>query len=396
MPSSGQLLERAGKALIEAIDAYGDTLGQTVGEELGQGLITCHEAGNRLKAVFTTNLRRFDKSGEYAAEGAVDLVAWLRSRCHLSGSSAAEHVIVGRQLEHLPRTQQAFVSGELGYEHAAVVAKSAHHVGTDAVRKEEAMLLRAAESMDATQFVGVAKDFEHKVDAEAVLAEANRAHQRRYLRISDARDGIVRLDGLLDAEAGAIVRNAVNAGALPAKDDERTPEQRRADRLVELCGRRVAGSSDGAGPRPQLIVRSTVETLAGVGNAPAGELEGGGSIPSETVRRMACDAAVIRIANRGELEGETSHATRVIHPMTRRALAERDRGCVIRTCRRPPQWTDAHHIKHWAHGGPTTMSNLVLLCRTHHRMVHEEGWHLKRLPTGQWDLVPPVPNSRSA
>src|SRR5207253_11318665 len=154
----------------------------------------------------------------------------------------------------------------------------AEHVGAQAVHKAEGSLLRLAETMDPGQFTGVAKTFEHRVDAQAALAEANRAHQRRYLTISEPLDGIVRLDGLLDAEAGAIVRNAVNAGLPPAKDDDRTPGQRPADRLVELCQPRVAGSADGAGPRPHLVIRACLDTLMGVPDAPGGELDGGAII----------------------------------------------------------------------------------------------------------------------
>src|SRR5207249_5667279 len=99
------------------------------------------------------------------------------------------------------QTEKAFASGQLAYQHVAVMARTAEHVGAAAVHKAEGSLLRLAETMDPGQFTGVAKTFEHRVDAQVALAEANRAHQRRYLTISEPLDGIVRLDGLLDAEA---------------------------------------------------------------------------------------------------------------------------------------------------------------------------------------------------
>jgi hypothetical protein len=152
----------------------------------------------------------------------------------------------------------------------------------------------------------------------------------------------------------------------------------------------------GSGSRPQLIIRTSVDTLAGLPSAPAGEIDGGGIVPSETVQRLACDSALLRITGKAELEGEITRASRTIPSSTRRAVEERDRGCVAEHCTRPPRWADAHHLKHWAHGGPTTVANLILLCRTHHRMVHEEGWQLQRLTTGRWALLPPMPSSRSA
>jgi len=64
-------------------------------------------------------------------------------------------------------------------------------------------------------------------------------------------------------------------------------------------------------------------------------------------------------------------ATRVIQPAQRHALAVRDRGCVFPACDRPLSWCDAHHLWHWIDGGPTNLNNLALLCRAHHRIVHE-------------------------
>src|SRR5207249_7162426 len=99
---------------------------------------------------------------EYMADGAIDLVAWLRSRCKLSGGAAAERVGIARQLAHLPQTSQAFARGELGYQHVAVLARTAEHVGAATVRKAEGSLLALADTMDPGQFTGVAKNFEHK------------------------------------------------------------------------------------------------------------------------------------------------------------------------------------------------------------------------------------------
>jgi len=354
--------------------------------EIGDGLSQLRESGiDPFEAVFAEGVRRFEKSGEYVADGALGIVAWVRSNCKLSGGAAAERVEIARQLEQLPKTEAAFARGELGYQHVAVLAHTAQHVGVAAVQQAEASLLKAAEAMDPGQFTGVAKNFEHRVDAAAALTEANRAYERRYLHVSEPTDGMVRLDGLLDVEG-----TALNAGMLPGKDDDRTPGQRRADALLELCRRKTGGSATGAGRRPHLVIRASLDTLLGAPGAPAGELEAGGSVPAETVRRLACDAALTRITARGELEAEISHASRSIPPSTRRAVEARDRTCVAGRCDRPPQWTDGHHLQHWTHGGPTILANLVLLCRRHDRMVHEGGWGLRRGEHGRWGLVPPV------
>jgi uncharacterized protein DUF222/HNH endonuclease len=354
---------------------------------LGEPLIAIREVIDRSESAFSDGVRRFDRSGEYKADGSLSVIAWLRWKCKLSGGAAAERVTIARQLEKLPKTEAAFANGDLGYQHVAVMAHAAEHVGAAAVRKEEGRLLKAAETMDPGLFTGVAKSFEHRVDAEGALDEANRAHARRYFHISEPQDGLVRLDGLLDAEGGATLRTALGGFMKPIKDDERTYGQRCADALVEL-GRQGSGKRDGPGPRPQLIIRASLDTLAGTPGAPAGELDGGGTVPAETVQRHACDTALIRITGQGELEHELNHASRTIPASTRRALESRDRSCVFQRCGRPLAWCDGHHLVWWTKGGATTLPNLALLCRIHHRMVHEGGWTLERRD-GRFVAIPP-------
>src|SRR6184192_644961 len=132
MAASASRIEISRARLMAAIDDYAAAVRTAAGSSLGEGLIHTREARDRLEAVFAEGLRRFDQSGEYAADGAIDLVAWLRSRCKLSGNAAAERVGIARQLEHLPQTEKAFATGELGYQHVAVLARTAEHVGAGA------------------------------------------------------------------------------------------------------------------------------------------------------------------------------------------------------------------------------------------------------------------------
>src|SRR5437016_11826097 len=287
----GRQFEAAVEKLRVGVQAVSACVRDADGETLGDELIQIREAGiDPLEAVFATGVRRFDKSGEYKADGALSLTAWLRWKCKLSGGAAMERVEIARQLEKLPQTGAAFANGDVGYQHVAVLARTAENVGAAVVRKEEGTLLQAAQTMDPGQFTTVAKNFEHRVDAAGALAEANRAYERRYFHIGEPQDGLVRVDGLLDAEGGATLRTALQRFMKPVKDDPRSYGQRNADALVEL-GRQGSGSKrDGAGPRPQLIIRASLDTLAGRPGAPAGELEGGGTVPAETVQigRASC------------------------------------------------------------------------------------------------------------
>jgi hypothetical protein len=373
---------------IEALPAW---LARQRDENLGQVAIELREIVDRSEGLSAEVVRRFEKSGAWAADGALNMVAWLKSNGNLSGGAAMERVAMGRQLEKLPETAQAFQRGDLGYQHVAILSRTAEKVGTGEFKKEEASLLQAAQSMDPGKFAGVAKAFEFRVDQAAALAEANRAYSRRYLHISEPRDGLVHLEGLLDAEGGAVVKTALDALMPgPHNDDDRTAGQRRADALVDLARRPLSGSKLGStgGMRPHLVITASVETLAGVPGAPAAEMQGVGPIANETVQRLACDATVSWLLSKAEMEQETSHEHRKVPPSIRRALVARDKDCVFNGCHRPPNWCDGHHLKWWTRGGETKLENLALVCGRHHWKVHEEGWTIERMG-GRWITKPP-------
>src|SRR5712691_8946922 len=257
--SRDRRFEAAVEKLRVRVHAMATWISEANGDALGECLIEIREVGiDPLEAAFANGVRRFDKSGEYKADGALSLTAWLRWKCRLSGGAAMERVEIARQLEKLPRTGAAFANGDVGYQHVAVIARTAEHVGAAAVRKEEASLLQAAQTMDPGRFTGVAKHFEHRVDAAGALAEANRAYQRRSLHLGEPVDGLVRLDGLLDAEGGATLRAALSRFMKPIKDDARSYGQRQHDALIELCRQGAGNKRNGSGPRPQLIIRASL------------------------------------------------------------------------------------------------------------------------------------------
>ena len=148
--------QAAGRQLAAAVQVVLSCAQQAEGAELGDLLILIRETGiDPLEAAFATGVRRFDKSGDYTAEGALSVVSWLKWRCRLSGGAAAERIEIGKQLERLPRTEEAFANGQLGYQHVAVLARTAENLGAAAVRTEEGNLLKAAQSMDPGQLSSV-------------------------------------------------------------------------------------------------------------------------------------------------------------------------------------------------------------------------------------------------
>ena len=110
-------------------------------------------------------------------------------------------------------------------------------------------------------------------------------------------------------------------------------------------------------------------------------LDDGTRVPAGTSQRLACDAS--RVVMRHDADGrvvEVGARTRTIPPALRRALQHRDKTCRFPGC--TVRIADGHHIRHWADGGPTKLTNLALLCRRHHRALHEEGYQLELLPDG--------------
>jgi hypothetical protein len=135
------------------------------------------------------------------------------------------------------------------------------------------------------------------------------------------------------------------------------------------------------GERYQVVVHVDAETLAADAEGRC-ELADGQPLAAETARRLACDASVVEL--REEEDGSVlslGRKRRTVSPALRRALAARDRGCRFPGCDRT-RFVDAHHIRHWSSGGETSLDNLVLLCRRHHRLVHERGYTLERAADG--------------
>ncbi|HEV2952592.1 MAG TPA: DUF222 domain-containing protein [Candidatus Dormibacteraeota bacterium] len=383
--------------LHDALDAANKRLSSLSPAALGEELIDLRRLQDRLEATFAHALRRFDKSDAYAVEGSNSSVSWLRWHCHLSPNSAAERVGMARVLGDLPETDQALSTGSIGYQHAAHITRTAGQIGVEAVREVEPVLVKAAHRLDPKQFSMVTRHLRHCADPDGSLADANRRFDSRYLNLSESSDGDVFLEGMLDAEGGAVLRTALNALNPPLPDEKRNPSQRRADALVELARRGLDSGKlpEVGGERPHLTITTTREALAGVPGNPGGDLVDGVPVPSETVRRIACDASVTLVVLDGDSQPlDVGRAKRVVPTRLRKALVARDKGCRFPGCDRPANWTDSHHVRHWADGGETKLSNLVLLCRRHHRKVHEEGWRLVWEDEHRVVAIPPDPFGR--
>ncbi|HTP21197.1 MAG TPA: DUF222 domain-containing protein [Solirubrobacteraceae bacterium] len=342
----------------------------------------------------------FDDRGGWAEWGVKSCAHWLSWRCSIAPGAARERVRVAHRLQELPLVREAFSKGELSYCKVRALTRAA----TPAT---EAGLLEIARHATGAQLEKLVRCYSGALSA--TLGAAQQSLERRYLRWSWEDDGSLRLEARLPADDGAIVLNGLRAAEEMRRAEGMRAEEMattepmvaspagaaRADALVAM-----ARSASGAGC--ELVVHVDAETLASDAVSERCHLADGPTVAPETMRRLGCDAAVVRIVERDGRPLSVGRRTRTIPPALRRALRSRDTGCRFPGCTHE-RFLHAHHIQHWARGGPTALENLVQLCSYHHRLVHEGGFRVEasgpgsvrfRRPNGQ--LVAPAPECARA
>jgi hypothetical protein len=403
--------------------------------------LTLRQLMDQLEGHWLAELADLDACGAAGAEQGVQTpstASWLRQRLRMGAGAASNAVRTARALFRGPLTHtgQALIDGRISPAHASVLAAGTQDLPGHVTVEAEPVLLEAAGRLDPPRLRQVVGHLCLVADPEGAEAEAKaeRHHQRRGLRTSPTLDGMVALDGLLEPEAGQTLLAALEPLARPqSAADDRSGGQRRADALTELARRALEGGRlpQTGGVRPQLTVTVDLDSLTGHPGPGrlGGEVGWVGPLDREACRRLACDGALTRVlvTRHPSLHGhhdpgshdpdddlgltgrlqlaaallppvlggaptqplDLGRTTRVVSPTQRTALAVRDGGCVFPGCDRPLEWCEAHHLWHWLHGGPTDLANLSLLCRAHHRAVHEGGWRLIRGPDGRLTASPP-------
>jgi hypothetical protein len=314
-------------------------------------------------------------------EGFGSATGWLVAVTGDPPAVCRSRVQVARGLRSMPLTREAFDRGELSEPRVRLLV-AAREAAPELFIRDEELLVSQARALPSRTFPQALAHWRRLADVDGALADAERAFERRRLCVSATWAGMVRLDGDLDPESGAVVITAL--GSLTDRqaldpEDGRTPPQRRADALVEICRRHLdsADRPQVGGERPHLLVSIDLATLRGRGEQLV-DLDTG-PVTLDAVRRLACDAAVTRVITGLDSEPlDTGRRTRVVPASVRRALNQRDGGCTHPGCDTPARWCDAHHLTHWADGGPTTLPNLQLLCRRHHRLAHQHAGHPQR------------------
>jgi len=323
--------------------------------------------------------------------GFLSCAHWLSWRTSINPGAAREKVRVARALPQLPLLSGALQRGEISYAKVRALTR----IATPAT--EERLLTVA--------YHGTAAQVERLVRAwrRCDRLEDERKQLHRSVTSYVDEDGMVILRARLTPEQGAVVQKALEAAsdhlyresrqASPADNllEEVSAAQRRADALALVAESALNADLDSgsAGDRYQIVLRVEADATDGLAHPPVVELaDGPVSVSAETARRLSCDASVL----------EAGRRMRTIPARLRRSLTTRDGHCTFPGCE--ARRCDAHHVVHWADGGPTVLDNLVLLCRRHHTLVHdgdigiewsESGETIFRRPGGRKiERVPPL------
>ena len=374
-------------------------------------------------------IREFDERSGWNT-GFRSCAHWLNWRTGLDLGAAREKVRVARASSDLPLISEAMRRGRLSYSKVRALTRVA------TVENEEE-LLDFALTGTAAHVETLVRAWRRVARIEDAESEEGRRRHRSVNYYTDE-DGMLAVEARLDPEAGAVLVKALEAasetlyegsreGSGPSYD-ELPIEERRAEALELVAERALeVGLESGActgtrGDRYQVVVHVQGGTVTASEGAPSeaapseaapsevapsevvvsppariserraaedsdgrgrdrppggvGLLENGIPVSAETSARLACGGSrVVMMHGQDGSVLDVGRKTRAIPPALRRALTTRDGGCRFPGC--GLHLCDAHHVEPWAEGGETRLDNLVLLCRFHHRAMHEGGWRME-------------------
>ena len=353
-----------------------------------------------------------DTAALAAARSCPSTAALLRQSLNISAADAIGRVNTARQVlprqqlsgpdapPHLPHLRQALDAGALGPEHVRIIVDTMHKVPAAAGQQArdvcQAALVHVAAVSDPQFTARAAVKILERADPDGDLDDDAPARKMELnFGGRNVRTGLTPITGHLDDHGVEVVKKALDglSAPQPAADgapDVRSPANRRAHALVAaLRGFLDAGTGPASGgEKPHLTVVVQFDALSGLFGS--GVLDTGGRLSPAQTRRLLCDADIIPavLGGDGELL-DIGRKTRVVPLGIRRAVALRDRGCIWYGCDRPAGWCDAHHVRFWGSGGPTSYDNLVLLCPFHHSQIHSSEWTIRMDTTGNPALIPP-------
>jgi Domain of unknown function (DUF222)/HNH endonuclease len=375
-----------------------DELSGMSDDVLEKATIELRASINAAHARFAVQVAELERRDIPATYHGLTMAAWLRHHCRMDSSEASGTAKTARGLVHMPTVVGEAVDGTIPYRSMQLLAQ-ARDRNPEAFPHHESVFAEVATYLTPRGLRKGISHWEQQVNYQQALKDVHHVDRLRSLYLAQTYQGIGEIRGTLNPELFHTITTAINAHTDPTfldASDRRTPTQRRADALGDICryfldhgnrassvaceNRDVADSVScdsrhdtirtSGGEKPHITVTIDHDLLTG-GREGLAEL-GDAPVDVETIRKLACDASIVRmVLDADSLPIDVGRKTRTIPPALRRALEHRDGGCVWRGCTAPVSWCDAHHLVHWADGGDTNLGNLILLCRTHHTRIHK-------------------------
>jgi hypothetical protein len=373
-------------------------------------------------AQFLRALGEFDARKGWDVEGIRSCAQWLSWRCGMALGTAREHVRVARSLRSLPKTSAALAAGDISFSKARAITRIATEetepelltVGRHGTAQQVETVVRGLRRAEKNDASGVAPDqrtyFRHRWDDDGTLYVQGR------LSTVDGATFLAALHGMLDRldEDRAADRKQPSASTdEPADDvgDDPAGDPTRQGKGVPAgtsCGGDDGDATDGRdeddddgrhttlleafvavaqtaldsdsrpGPsarHPDVVVHVDADVLTSPDStsdrgSDRCRVENGPGLTARVARQLACDGGIILHVHGPDGSSlAIGRRTRRPNAAIMRALWYRDGGCIHPACGRQ-RYLHAHHVVHWADGGATDVSNLVLLCSRHHHDAH--------------------------
>ncbi len=361
----------------------------------GEALSAVLALRDRLDARISDAVAAHDRAGLWELDGATSMTAWLTDRALMPRPRAAATAARARKLAQLPETAAAWREGVLSSGQVEAIATNldADTVGLFAVH--EAAIVPTLVDLSAREVATAMRAWR-----ECATADRDpRPEPPQGLHLSRTLADRWRLDANLGAETGELLSTALRLAQTPEAEGDmtRSPATRRADALGDICRFFLDHQQTrrGGRHRPHINLILDIERFLALSGAGVATADGTG-LDRTTVERLLCDAALHRVLTQGRTTIlDYGTATRTIPAPLFNALVVRDQRCRFPGCDRPAAWCEGHHVRPWLFGGPTQLSNLVLLCSRHHHLLHNRGWHAKLLPDATLEVTDPLGRVRT-
>lgn len=297
--------------------------------------------------------------------------AHVKAVLGISGGQARKLLRL-RALQWMPQTCQAFAQGWLSVDQAIELVRAVELNEDEFANDEPELLALILDTNLASDARAIIDEWMTRVAPQELEDIKAVHHQARGVFVTQLESGMKRLTWYERADVIARAQQRLEATA-PSVGDGRTHAQILSDTMVDLLM--------GAKGRQTNMVIHVDETVLRYNVGGLAEDRNGNPISIEEARRLACDTWAGRLIHGpGQVTLEMGRTRRLLTPHQRRSLESRDKRCRFPDCDRPTRWCDAHHIQHWVDNGLTDLDNLILVCRHHHRLVHEGGYQIQGTP----------------